>query len=311
MTPLSDPQPRTDRNATLDIARLLAAFGIVLFHAGAPGRSIGYAALPFFLMLLIVLGLPAAAARPFGSFMTNRARRLLIPWGIWSALYGAVKLLEVGFTQKTYAQEFTLSMLLTGPALHLWFLPFAFVASLTLPPLVRLWPATTAGQSRMLGLLLVASFASLALQQGPPLSIPLAQWATALPALGIGVALGLSRGNTALTIGAALGIFLLGTAAFALGWTTGLLQLGLASAALLLCLAVQSRETALSRLCAQTSLTVYLVHPLILSILRRSTNLDEHSLATAGAAMIVSLMFAYGLFHATHLWRTSGVKGTT
>ena len=59
------------RNATLDIARLVAAFGIVLFHSGAAGSLIGYAALPFFLQVLIVLGLPAAARQPFGDFGTT------------------------------------------------------------------------------------------------------------------------------------------------------------------------------------------------------------------------------------------------
>ena len=43
------------RNAMLDYARFLAAAGILFFHSGAPGAWIGYAALPFFLMLLICL----------------------------------------------------------------------------------------------------------------------------------------------------------------------------------------------------------------------------------------------------------------
>ena len=49
------------RNATLDLARLVAAFGIVLFHSGAPGASLGFAALPFFMMLLLVLAFDSAA----------------------------------------------------------------------------------------------------------------------------------------------------------------------------------------------------------------------------------------------------------
>lgn len=284
------------RNATLDIARLLAAFGIVLFHAGAPGRNFGYAALPFFLMLLVVLGLPAAAQQPYGRFAIARAQRLLKPWLVWSAIYGGLKLLEVALTQNSLAQEFSATMLLTGPALHLWFLPFAFVACLTLPLFIRLWPATKTGRWSVLGLILLASLASLKLQQDASLPIPLAQWAFAFPALGIGVAFGLCRGQAVLQQGAALGAIAIGIIAYQIGWTDGLLQLGLASAALMVCLAVQTRQTAFSQLCAHTSLTVYLVHPLILSVLGRVTSLTEHGLAMALLAMAASFVFACALY---------------
>lgn len=68
------------RNGTLDHARLWAAFGIVLFHSGAAGAAIGYAALPFFIMLLVVLALPGAErAVSFNAFVKGRAIRLLRP----------------------------------------------------------------------------------------------------------------------------------------------------------------------------------------------------------------------------------------
>ena len=56
------------RNATFDYARLIAAIGIIVFHVGAPGASIGYAALPFFLMLLVFLAFPVAAGKDFGTY---------------------------------------------------------------------------------------------------------------------------------------------------------------------------------------------------------------------------------------------------
>lgn len=59
------PGGRLDRSSVLDYARLVAASGIVLFHSGAPGAAIGYAALPFFLVLLVVLALPGAARQSF------------------------------------------------------------------------------------------------------------------------------------------------------------------------------------------------------------------------------------------------------
>lgn len=116
------------RNATLDYARLLAAFGIVLFHANAPGHAIGYAALPFFLMLLLCLAWPAAQRDDFGRYVCNRATRLLVPFAVWSGIFGLLKLAEVLLTGVSLGSEFKPSMLLTGPAIHLWFLPFAYVA---------------------------------------------------------------------------------------------------------------------------------------------------------------------------------------
>ena len=67
------------RNAMLDYARFLAAAGILFFHSGAPGAWIGYAALPFFLMLLICLAWPAAQREPAGVYAGGRMRRLMGP----------------------------------------------------------------------------------------------------------------------------------------------------------------------------------------------------------------------------------------
>jgi len=82
------------RNATLDYARFLASLGIVLFHAKAPGAFIGYAALPFFMMALILLSIAGMTSQPFHLFAVNRAQRLLGPWLLWSVVFGLLKLVE-------------------------------------------------------------------------------------------------------------------------------------------------------------------------------------------------------------------------
>lgn len=86
------------RNGSLDYARFAAAFGIVFFYAGAAGSNIGYAALPFFLIVMIVLAIPSAARLGFADYTSGRARRLLLPWLLWSGVYGSLKLAEVVFT---------------------------------------------------------------------------------------------------------------------------------------------------------------------------------------------------------------------
>ena len=68
--------------------------------------------------------------------------------------------------------------------------------------------------------------------------------------------------------------------------------IGLAYAALLLCLALPSRETAFSRFCIHASMSVYLVSPLMTSLLERSTPLTHASLTLALATMAAAFVFA-------------------
>lgn len=84
------------RMRRLDSARLLAAFGILVCQAGGPGlRTIRDAGLAFFVMGLVLLGLPAATqGAQIGGFAANRARRLLPPWRVWSAICGGPKRAE-------------------------------------------------------------------------------------------------------------------------------------------------------------------------------------------------------------------------
>ena len=72
----------------------------------------------------------------------------------------------------------------------------------------------------------------------------------------------------------------------------GLFQLSIACAALLLCLGLPLPDTVFSRLCARLSMGVYLVHPLILSLLNRGLHLPEHSLSIGVAGVFASLIAA-------------------
>lgn len=289
------------RNASLDYARLIAAFGIVLFHTGAPGSAFGYAGLPFFLMLLLALAWPAAQRVDFDAYVRSRADRLLIPFFIWSAVYGTLKLAEVLVTGKSLGQEFSASMLLTGPAIHLWFLPFAFVACLAVFPLalgqmplhVRV-PKAVARRNRavLLTALTGLGLTALALRQGSVLPAPFAQWAYAAPAVCLGLGFAVTPGRP-LAHGLVTGLF----AAIALfgGWTDGLAQVVLAALALLICQSIRLPETALSRISVSSAMGVYLCHPLVASVLERVTDLGPHTTGLAIATMAGALLLTFGL----------------
>ena len=78
--------------------------------------------------------------------------------------------------------------------------------------------------------------------------------------------------------------------AFSMGWTDGLLQLGLAGAALALCQIIRLPETALSRLSATAALGVYLCHPLVASLLERITGIPPQSLGFAFMTAALALL---------------------
>jgi len=269
-------------NASYDYARLIAAFGIVVFHAQAPGAQIGYAALPFFLMLMILFALPGAARHNWADYLRGRWRRLMRPFLIWSALYAGLKLAEVALTGATLASEFAPHMLLTGPAIHLWFLPFAFVTCLAVYPLARCRQRPLPWALGLAGLALMFQAAG----QGQSFTPPLAQWAYVAPAACLGMGLALLTRQPRLQAMLALGVMALATL---LGWGSGLAQLALASAALLTCGMIHLPPRRGATLTARASMGVYLAHPLVFSLLERTTPITKTSLAFALVAGLLAL----------------------
>lgn len=118
------------RNGLIDTLRFLCAIGIVWFHSGAPGNQIAYTALPFFLVLL---------AMPSRGRLRDRAKRLLRPWLIWSTIFAIGEVLRAYLRDQDLFSWFQPTMVLYGTMIHLWFLPFAFIAGYILTPL-RAWP---------------------------------------------------------------------------------------------------------------------------------------------------------------------------
>lgn len=222
------------RNANYDYARLVAALVIVVFHL--TGSAVAHTALPFFVMLLAILAAPGPEG--FGTFARRRARRLLVPWLAWSAFYGALKLLD--------GDRLTPDMLLYGPAIHLWFLPFAFVVSCIAWATRSPWQVAGLGALVMVPLLLLQ-----------PAWVPAAQWAEAFPA--VVIALALLVAPMALTALAVVVATVLGGSQFLA-----------ALAGILLCRAFALPPTRLSAWCAGVAFPVYLVHPFVAAVLART-----------------------------------------
>lgn len=234
------------RNASIDYLRFVGALGIVLFHMGLPGAWIGLSALPMFVALIVYYGLD----RP----VMTHARRLLIPWVIWSIVYAAGKLGQVVFMDKPVSEEFAPWMVLTGSSLHLWFLPFSFLVFAVLGPALRalppalLWVCAGGGSVLVLGLV-----------NGFSLPTPLPQWCSSLPAAFLGAVLARHTrfAPTLLIFGAGVALLI------AFSWGEGTWQLLIAAAAILVALAFALSPSRVSAWAGDVSFGIYLVHPLV------------------------------------------------
>lgn len=236
------------RNGAIDYLRFLGAIGIVWFHMKLPGAWLGYAALPMFIMLLVHFG--------HGRSLKERANRLLVPWLMWCGVFALMKLGDVVLTSSTFAQEFQPWMLLAGPSLHLWFLPFSFLFLLVIS-LMR---------AQLLLLALPVSCAAVWICNSTELPWPFAQWIYVLPAAFFGVFLKDMK-TSPLMVG---GVLALCSVAYLSGVTQVVPQLLIAMCLIVLVLNIQLPATSISQEFSDLSLGVYLVHPLMISVILRT-----------------------------------------
>jgi hypothetical protein len=228
------------RNGLIDYGRFLAALGIVWFHTQVPGFRVAYMALPFFLVLL---------SMPSSSSLSIRAKRLLLPFVTWSLVFA---MLHTALALKNQSPPFdwwNWNMVLSGTWIHLWFLPFAFLAALVSPWLRH--PLASLGAA-----LLTATLIAL---YGSPQTVPFGQWAFGTIPVLVGIAFfswGWRLAVTTLFLSCL--ILFLGSPSpdnFTILFGTGLA---------LVFLTLKVPASALSDWCARLSLWIYLSHPLVI-----------------------------------------------
>lgn len=98
----------------LEVFRLLAFLAVIAFHAkvGISGGVQIFALLSFYLS-----GRPKPLAK--------RSKKLLLPWAVFFVVYCIFNYLK-GIPILNFDLP-VVPMLLTGPAIHLWYLPFVFI----------------------------------------------------------------------------------------------------------------------------------------------------------------------------------------
>jgi len=184
---------RQSRIANIERLRIVSAFGVASFHThGWFPRSIGVVG--FIILLLSYCAFVVNKPEPYSVVKVARrkARRLLKPWLFWSIIYGGLSLAKMVVENVSFSEVFSPTMLLTGTRIHLWFLPFAFVAALLLVLIhrrvVNIPDSFTITTAISIGALCVFGCSIIQSHLQPP--TPLAQWVLGLPAIPIGFAIG-------------------------------------------------------------------------------------------------------------------------
>lgn len=183
--------PRVQRRAGVEWLRLAACFGVVLFHLEAAGGRIGVGGLAAFMVVAIAFAALPSRETTTGKIWSTRFRRLGWPWLFWSAIYTLAKIAQAVVEGRGIATEFNWSMLLTGPRIHLWYLPFALVLTALARDgvrrgVVKLTPPWLFGYA-LSSVVLIPLSAWLARATAD--IIPLHQWIFMAPAIPIGLAL--------------------------------------------------------------------------------------------------------------------------
>ncbi|MFC1604798.1 acyltransferase family protein [Planctomycetota bacterium] len=179
--------------ANIERLRFVSAFCVASFHTHEwfP-RSIGVVG--FIILLLSYCAFVVNKPEPYGiaKVARRKARRLLKPWLFWSIIYGGLGLAKMVVENVSFSDVFSPTMLLTGTRIHLWFLPFAFVAALFLTfihrRIIDIPDSFTITTAISIGALCIFGCSIIQSRLQPP--TPLAQWVLGLPAIPLGFVIG-------------------------------------------------------------------------------------------------------------------------
>jgi peptidoglycan/LPS O-acetylase OafA/YrhL len=178
---------RVQHRQSIDLARFIAAFGVVAAHVFAAENGwIGHLALAAFLILTAFLSVQSMQRAGGGVYdWGRRAPRILVPWVFWCVVYKVV-LVQVTDGPDKYALLTDPFSLLVGPFIHLWFLPFVLLASAFVAPVARMVQSARGVQA---GSVVLAVLGFACFWGSGPLAMmpPLPQWLSAVPSFGYGL----------------------------------------------------------------------------------------------------------------------------
>jgi len=297
--PAPSPAGPTGRSAWIEWARVLSCAGIVWFHAGAPFENFALGGLVAFTILGGAFIRRLDTPRQFSASVWSRGRRLLLPWLVWSVIFAALRMADAVREGQPVFGWVEPRMALYGTFLHLWFLPFLFVATI-FAQAVDVLPQVGRRAATAIGWCLVAATPACVWLENQHAGAPFDQWVSVLPALGLGFVLrdvrpgasGAGRVVAIAILGDALAIG--ATALLMPEYTSSLTKHTVGGLVLLSWLVFSPASTLAKRLGALT-LLVYLAHPLILVVAEGFLGFDVASAPVAAIAVLASFALGFAI----------------
>jgi hypothetical protein len=121
---------RSPRSAVIEALRVIGCVGVVMFHVNAPWPRHVFPGSEMFMTLAVAFASMAAGKQAFARFARTRFFSLMVTWLLWWAFYAAYRsafAIHEGNALLSWLES--PHQMLSGPAVHLWFLPFAFVVA--------------------------------------------------------------------------------------------------------------------------------------------------------------------------------------
>lgn len=276
------------RNGTIDLVRLFAAVIIVLFHARAPG---GLFMAPAVAAFAAILAFNACNSRPVTGGMTRRANRYLRPFMAWLAVFVVLRSGDAVLSGESVVDTLLGWFPPAGTMHHLWFLPFGFAVAGLAPWCLRHLQALV-GDAGSILLLALAACAWLAFWADLGLPPGVRIFGLYLPSAALGMALTLVPQRPAPLLFAFLGCLLVGLGLRDLGVNNSV-QIYLGMTVVIAALALPLPDRPASRLAADLSLAIYLVHPLVMAVILRLTPLTFGTTALGLAVLGGSALLGF------------------
>lgn len=275
------------RRDDIEFCRILSTFLIVWYHCSPGTQFIPYAGLVFFIVTSAYLCMESK--RNTLALSLAKARGFMILWVIWYAIYLAFEFLAT--RGEEYLSESVVVWVLVGPSVHLWYLPFLAALLIVLQQL-RIYVAKKILMIIGLALFVISQLCvddwrNSSIQWG----VPAAQYLHALPAVFLGVAF---AGASEISRRGKILLCILAIVATGFAWhlpAVGITYLlGILLSLPLLFRLKTPVALAPYSIFARYMLGIYLVHPIVIRVVRRITGLDGLLLAVlvfAGAFFVV------------------------
>lgn len=294
-----------ERVVGFDLLRFVAVLLVIWYHVGAAGSKFTTFHVPVLVIISVAL---AQTSRPMQDFAAKRASRILLPWLFWCLVFGVLDLVRRAAGVPSYLNGMSFFY---GTAIHLWFLPFIFLVTVSCAYLRK--AIGSVDLTRRVVIACVAAtilvFTLVAMESRFSwwlLPAPCPQWLGALPAVIIGIVyvsvFSRRQPTTNESLAIILGSCLLAATAFVIAGKWSVSSFSFTALALFALSGMWSTNSDAPRwlvFLASITMGVYIVHPIFITAARIFIDRDWQ-----GGVLHASIAIAFSVVAAVLITRT-------